>query len=293
MKEDDQVPLFDQQEFTVAIQKPYADAAMFRAAPISKAMQVKLLWMTSDPLGAIAAACKMYEGKPTYSLDDITDDERVHYWEQAQATHLRAPLEFVQFHFFIEGIDRSLTHQMVRQRTAVFAQESMRFAVKEELETTSPIGMTESQKEMWEATTKSIHDAYLSLINDGMASEDARGLLPHSTMTRLHYGTNLRSLLDHAGNRLCTQAQFHWRLLFVKIIQAIRDAYPGEMWVSHLVGALHPVCYDIGKCPFQATFDRGCTIRTRADKGEFSMIDPSEWLLDPRAGYTTARNSQE
>src|SRR5205085_233882 len=89
------------------------------------------LWMTPDPLGAIAAACRMYEGKPTYDMSDVTDEERIHYSQQVQKTHLTAPLEFVKFHFFVEGVTRSFTHQLVRQRTAVYAQESLRFAVKD------------------------------------------------------------------------------------------------------------------------------------------------------------------
>lgn len=299
------------------IQKPYVDKAMFQAAPIKeRTPQVHLLWMTPDPLGAIAAACRMYEGKPTYSLADITDEERGHYWKQARATHLKAPLEFVKFHFFIEGVDRALTHQMVRQRTAVYAQESMRFAVKDSMvsETSLPPSLigtipfhdqTESRessnmdqqqkRDVWDQTLETVQEAYDWLIERGMPAEDARGLLPHATLTRLNYSTDLRALLDHAGNRLCTQAQFHWRALFVGMITAIRDypvdqgwegPYEDFVWQWDVLSEVfRPVCYEHGRCPFQADFDRGCTIRERADRGAFDEIDPSEWLLDPKAGF--------
>jgi thymidylate synthase ThyX len=46
---------------------------------------------------------------------------------------LKAPLEAIDFHFMVEGVTRAHTHQEVRQRTAVFAQESMRFAVKDKI----------------------------------------------------------------------------------------------------------------------------------------------------------------
>ena len=62
-----------------------------------------------------------------------------------------------------------------------------------------------------------------SLIANGVPAEEARGLLPHDTLTRLNYKTNLRNLLDHLGNRLCTQAQFEWRLVGAGIRKAIME----------------------------------------------------------------------
>lgn len=303
--------------------------------------KVHLVWMTPDPLGAIASACRMYEGKPTYSLDDITNDERLHYWRQAQATHLKAPLEFVNFHFFLEGVDRSFTHQMVRQRTAVYAQESQRFAVmggnfrentslppslhgtvKAEHENADWAGRPQQWRSTWDDALMHIEEAYTRLVEGGMPAEEARGLLPNAMATRLNYHTNLRSLMDHAGNRLCTQAQFHWRIVFAEIAQAIggyRSSRPvhddacdsrrglpcdcafttGDAWQFHEISkAFRPVCYEMGKCPFNATFDRDCSIKSRVEafaaEGVPSSqwhegtdlipgIDPREWMTDPAA----------
>ena len=313
----------------------WADAAQFRAAPMkTDGISVHLLWMTPDPLGAIAAACRMYEGHPTYSLHDITDDDRAHYWEQVQKTHLKAPLEFVKFHFFIEGVDRAFTHQMVRQRTAVYAQESMRFAVKDNLAAETPLppslhGLAEDDPRVviWQRELLRIQDAYTALVNNGVPSEDARGLLPHATTTRLNYATDLRALLDHAGNRLCTQAQYHWRVVFTQMAQAISHflgddyarqtgGHPDDMpipereWQFHEVAQMfRPVCYQMGKCPFKADFDRGCTIRERVDAfaaegvpssqwhddswmtsehDHLAAIDPAEWMLNPDAARVKA-----
>jgi thymidylate synthase ThyX len=66
-------------------------------------------------------------------LAEITDDERRHYFDECFKTTLKAPLEFIDFHLMVEGVTRAHTHQEVRQRTAVFAQESMRFAVKDKI----------------------------------------------------------------------------------------------------------------------------------------------------------------
>lgn len=207
----------------------WVDKAMYEAAPMqSRTPKVTLLHASQDPLGQIAAASKMYKGETTYDLHSVTDDERRDCWDNVLKTHLQAPLEFVHLHFMIEGVTRAFTHQLVRQRTAVYAQESLRFAVKTHMadEVSYPPslldpGAVEGRRE-WESAMQQAEGAYHRLIAMGIPAEDARGLLPHAVTTRVHYGTNLRSLMEHAGNRLCTQAQFEWRTVFMGIMNAIR-----------------------------------------------------------------------
>lgn len=332
----------------------YVDSAMFTAEPIdvTQGPQVHLLWMTADPLAAIAAPSKMYKGEVARSLRDVTHAERQDYIRQIMATKLQAPFEFVKFHFLIEGVTRAFTHQMVRQRTAVYAQESLRFAVKEDMPvalppslagteggaekrvreafaghklefTTGADGWTaddavsqayldalsrvpkeERQRERWDAAVRSMGEAYKKLVEDDMPAEDARGLLPHNTLTRLHYCTDLRALLDHAGNRLCTQAQFEWRLVFARIAEAIRNYNPyanlsrmlvnsgdhdaalavdhcyetSERWqYAAIADMFRPVCYQTGKCEFKANFDRKCSIRERVDAFAEHGVPPERW----------------
>lgn len=281
----------------------YADKAMFKSAPMQADRDsngnivptVHLLSITPDPLGSVAAMCRMYEGKPTYSLEDISDAERHHYFQQALATHLKAPLEAIKFHFFIEGVTRSFTHQMVRQRTAVYSQESLRFAVKDDLaaDMSVPPSLSDFKDDdprrvIWDRTVAEIQRGYEQLISAGIPQEDARALMPHGITTRLNYITDLRNLAEHAGNRLCTQAQFEWRAVFTGMVKAIGEYLEhgvpmSQAWQYRAIAEsnlFRPVCYTMGKCPFQATFDRACTIRERADRGAFDEINPAEWLLD-------------
>src|SRR5262249_824845 len=113
----------------------FVDRAMFAAEPAEgdKMPKVYLLNMTQDPLGHLAATSMMYEGKVVGDLSTVSDTQRKHYWQESFKTHLKAPWESIDFHFMIENVPRSFTHQIVRQRTAVYAQESMRFAVKNNL----------------------------------------------------------------------------------------------------------------------------------------------------------------
>jgi flavin-dependent thymidylate synthase len=301
----------------------WADKAMYAAAPVDATAgpQVHLLWMTPDPLGAIAAACKMYKGAVVTDLESITDFERVEYLTQVQCTRLQAPFEFVQFHFLLEGVTRAFTHQLVRQRTATYAQESLRFAVKEDMPVALPPSLAgtvgdfdhfaagserawaalptaEKMRCMWDACVAQIRKTYSELVNMGMPAEDARGLTPHNILTRVHYTTDLRALLDHAGNRLCTQAQFEWRLVFARLVEAIRnyqdptepagwhDNVGNDEWEAasnreadraRIAELFKPVCYATGRCEFKANFDRPCSIRSRVDANEKYGRPSAEW----------------
>lgn len=286
----------------------WADGAMFASEPIpfdvnTEGPRVTLLNATPMPLAAIAAMSKMYEGKTVHNLDEITDEDCHHYFEQMMKTKLQAPLEAVSFHFMLEGVTRSFTHQMVRQRTAVYAQESMRFAVKGDLlgETALPpslmgVPFDDQALNIWCDTMAGLQQAYDSLINLGVPAEDARGLLPHNITTRLHYVTNLRALLDHGGNRLCTQAQFEWKTVWYGFIKAItnhstcrghEDAADSaacllcDNWQFKRIATIfRPVCYLTGKCEFASVMDRNCSIRARVGANH-EIGRPSELWAAP------------
>jgi len=271
--------------------------------------QVHIIGMTADPLGHIAATCMMYEGKVVRSLSDVTLAQRKHYFEQVKATKLKAPFEFVKFHFMIEGVTRSFTHQIVRQRTAVYAQESLRFAVKDGIDeevalppSLAALPQDDPRVRLWRKGVNAVDDTYHALVESGIPAEDARGLLPHNITTRLHYSTDLRALQDHAGNRLCTQAQFEWRQVWVRIVEAIRNYRPhaatirstpntsehfheelafldsNDAWQYEAIADLfRPVCYLTGKCEFMAEFDRECSIRERVQANHEIGRPSNEW----------------
>jgi flavin-dependent thymidylate synthase len=313
---------------TKDIQK-WSDVAMYSAKPIdvNKGPEVHLLSCNNDPLGSIAAAALMYEGKSVNSLAEITDEQRRYYLEQTQKNALAAPLEFVNFAFIISGVTRGFTHQMVRQRTATYTQESTRFAVKEDVPVGYPPSLWETkgnepkgaerdklewQRNVWDECVDHIEQAYLHLVNSGMPAEDARGLLPTNLLTRINYNTSLRGLLEHSGLRLCTQAQFEWRLVWMKMMEAIREygetqsyqlAFTGDKYsweeprdsawqFNELSKIFKPICYQKGSCQFLSDIDRHCNIRGRVQEAAagnipssswHKIIDDREWMLDPAA----------
>ena len=185
----------------------WADAAQYRSEPMPMGgkLTVKLLSATEDPLGVVAALCGMYSGRVSRNLSEVTDAQRREAFADMQATVLNGPLSAVQFVFLVEGADRSLTHQAVRQQAAFFAQESLRFAVKEGWATDVPLpphlaGLTEDdpQVRIWRKALIAVEDAYAALVHAGVPAEEARGLLPEAVLTRYYWVTNLKGLLIEA-----------------------------------------------------------------------------------------------
>jgi flavin-dependent thymidylate synthase len=346
-------------EVTKEVQK-WADRAMYLAPPIEAGgPKVTVLSANSDPLGEIAAATMTYEGKFPATLADVSDEQRQFYLNDVFKARRWAPLEFVNFHFLIEGVTRTFTHQMVRQRTAVYAQESMRFAVKEQVPVSLPASLADTMpwevwwdkcgselfpilvhelndeqrklidsyaanqaspqqlwRREWDEWMKDSESSYNALIDAGMPAEDARGGLPNSTLTRIHYHTNLRNLYEHAGNRLCTQAQHEWKVVWKQILSALveygktraYDTYePSAQAVNMRNGRVaadgrivyacdsdwqfdalskvfKPICYQTGKCEFMSSADRFCAIRDRVELNHKIGRRSDEWHEPVTAG---------
>lgn len=318
----------------------WIDPAMYaaEAMPAVNGPAVHLLWMTPDPLGAAAACNAIYTGSVKRSLADVTRAEREALLPDMRKTILTTPMEAISLHFLIEGVTRAFTHQLVRNRTSGYAQESMRFAVMgAESNGDIPVGLPPSlagtlseedwyakkavdmdvpegaqrQRLIWDHAKHAIENGYSHLVDSGMPAEDARGLLPTNTLTRIHWVTNLRSLQAEAGKRLSTQAQFEWRAVIAAIARAIREYNPyaqailqadnlgdaeGHMLLEHLASGdswqyeaisdlFRPVCYNTGKCEFMATADRTCTIRNRVEANHAIGRPSSEWHNDYEAEH--------
>ena len=87
--------------------------------------------------------------------------------------------------------------------------------------------------------------------------------------------------------RLCTQAQFEWRMVWASILRAISGyKTPGsathfgehDNWEFREIASLfRPVCYLTGKCEFNASFDRKCSIKARVDANHDIGRSSADW----------------
>lgn len=290
-----------------------ADAAQYarEAIPAEQRGQirVRLLNATPDPLGSIAALIAQYSGRVIRDLAEVTDEMRRSALADMGKTVLNGPLEAAQFHWQIEGVTRSITHQMVRSRDSFFAQESLRFAVPEgnwadeipvppslqgvedrseytALHGPGMISDKESALIQWKWAMRDAQSRYARLIDLGVPAEEARGVIPHDMPTRIHVVHDLRTLLAEAGKRTCTQSQFPWRVIFAGMAAELRRygsqwgavRYQHDGWQFEAIAdALRPVCFQTGSCGFMAQFDRSCKIRGRVDAFAATGIPSEAW----------------
>lgn len=274
----------------------WADPAMYHAAPLAEAGEevrptVEVITMTANPLKVMAAVNSMYRGIPRTAAT-VSNEEAMEFAADCLRSKIAAPLEWCEIALLISGVSRDFTHQMVRQRTATYAQESMRFAVKDNAanEVPTPPSILEMADDdpirvVWNAHVAQTALVYEQLVNSGrVPAEDARKGLLIGTATRLHYRTNLRDLIAHSGLRLCSQAQREWKIVWMEIIKAILNyGSPADRWqYREIVRLFRPICYQTGKCEFMGAADRYCSIRERVEAHHQRGERPELWTdIDP------------
>lgn len=121
---------------------------------------------------------------------------------------IQSSWEFVDYVFLISGVPRSFTHQLVRTRTASYAQQSQRleqdgieFAVPEKVEEDQALYVT-----YMEAVAEAL-DNYHLLIKQGADPQDAREVLPNAATSNIVMKANLRTMHDFMLKRLCVRTQ--------------------------------------------------------------------------------------
>lgn len=233
-------------------------------------MRVKLLAYTPDAEEVIASA-----GKLCYSpvgVDDIyqkLDKKSTEkYINMLINLGHESPLEHASFTFAIEGVSRTLTHQLVRHRLASYSQQSQRYVKIDEFEYIIPpaIENNPKAKDIFKKTMESDQKAYMELteilfeknykelIDDGfsekeaknraekMSIEDARYVFPNACETKIVFTMNTRTLLHFFSLRSCNRAQWEIRELAFEMIKLCKDVYPS------LFKTAGPSCLK-GPCP--------------------------------------------
>lgn len=142
--------------------------------------------------------------------------EKIETELEAIARTIPSAWEFVDYTFMLEGFPRSFTHQFVRTRTASFAQQTMRVLDVSEGDgwsyyTGPTIEERPSAKDEYNGAMAYVGQAYRSLIADGVAVEDARGVLPTDINTNIVAKMNLRTFVDMIRKRSSVRVQGPYR----------------------------------------------------------------------------------
>lgn len=128
--------------------------------------------------------------------------------------------EFVSYTFMIEGVSRAFTHQFVRNRHGSYAQQSMRVVSMEQgYEFLMPQRLSKTQRELVDAANKKILETYGALRASGVATEDARSILPTNINTNIVAKFNLRTMSELAKSRTGGRTQGE----YIMVMNAMAD----------------------------------------------------------------------
>lgn len=193
-------------------------------------MKVTLITHTPDPEKVIASAAKL-----CYSSSDIENLMNGLTLEKVEAfikklTELghQSPLEHCSFTFGIEGVSRTLSHQLVRHRLASYSQKSQRYVKEGQFEYIIPPTISENEMcaNIFEDFMKNSQWTYNFLIKNGVPAEDARFVLPNACETKLIMTMNIRSLLHLFEERCCNRAQWEIRSMANMMLDICKEIAP-------------------------------------------------------------------
>jgi flavin-dependent thymidylate synthase len=143
---------------------------------------------------------------------DMSYDEKLNELSY-MANTIPSSWEMCHYTFLIEGVTRAFSHQLVRTRTASFAQQTMRVLnVDGWTYGTGPtVENDEHLKSIYDDEMDRIGETYNRLIEDGAAIEDARGVLPTNIHTNIVMGCSLRTLVELIAKRSSPRTQGEYR----------------------------------------------------------------------------------
>lgn len=217
-------------------------------------MKVTLITHTPEPEKVIASAAKL-----CYSSSDIENlmrgltIEKINIFiKKLTDFGHQSPLEHCSFTFGIEGVSRSLTHQLVRHRIASYSQKSQRYVAEGQFEYIVPpeIENIPEAKELFIKAMECDQMVYDKLVEilkakhfeaireyepnikraeqtaEKKAIEDARFVLPNACETKIITTMNIRSLLHFFEERCCNRAQWEIRQMANEMLKICREVAP-------------------------------------------------------------------
>lgn len=217
-------------------------------------MNVKLISYTPEPEKVIACAAKLcYSNSNIETLmDNLTPEKIETFIDKLMGMSHFSPVEHVSFTFGIEGVSRSLTHQLVRHRIASYSQKSQRYVKEGQFEYIIPMpiknnerakklfvkAMEEDQKIYDEIVEILMSEYEPKFLKEGLnekvaksraekkAIENARYILPNACETKIIVTMNIRTLYNFFKHRCCNRAQDEIRELADKMLEICKLVSP-------------------------------------------------------------------
>jgi thymidylate synthase (FAD) len=153
-------------------------------------------------------------------------------------------LEHANYSLLLEGISRSLTHELVRHRAGfAYSQLSQRYVDESAAQFVMPPAIIgdEALESAWTAQMASALESYVTLVDQlmgrygwvddkvhrrKMAREAARGVLPNSTETKIVVTGNVRAWRTMLELRSSEAAELEIRRLAVAVLRVLQGEAP-------------------------------------------------------------------
>lgn len=153
-------------------------------------------------------------------------------------------LEHANYSLLLEGVSRSLTHELVRHRAGfAYSQLSQRYVDESEAAFVVPPAIMgdDALLTAWKAQVESAKTTYIELVEQlmerykwvesgvqrrKMAREAARGVLPNSTETKIVVTANARAWRTMLELRTGEGAELEIRRCSVKILRTLQEEAP-------------------------------------------------------------------
>lgn len=204
-------------------------------------MKVTLLNYTSNAVELLIFTKNTRLTMSPDRLEEIKAWPAERKWNELEymANTIPSSWEFCDYTFMIEGVTRAFTHQLVRTRTASFAQQTMRVLDVSQGKgwdyATGPSiqgGDTGEEKIRQQAYHKQMEEialTYKNLIKWGASIEDARGVLPTNILTNIVMKLNMRNFVELIYKRTGPRIQQEYRDVLDAMQIAVKEVHP---WIS-------------------------------------------------------------
>ncbi len=154
-------------------------------------------------------------------------------------------LEHANYSLLLEGVSRSLTHELVRHRAGfAYSQLSQRYVDESDAAFVVPPAILgdEALVDAWKAQVESAQATYIALVDKlmtryqwvddkvhrrKMAREAARGVLPNSTETKIVVTGNARAWRTMLELRSSEGAEFEIRRMALAVLRVLQQEAPG------------------------------------------------------------------
>jgi len=199
--------------------------------------------------------CYKHDTERLFGSDSENSGEFVNKLMQMGHT---SPIEHAVFTFYIEGVSRAMTHQLVRHRLASYSQRSQRYVDHGDFDFIVPPGLEGKAVDIdgrnidavdyFEQTMEMIGERYAKL-KDALggkgesSNEDARYVLPNACESKIVVTMNARVLLHFFEERLCTCAQWEIRNVAGEMLRLVREVCPA------IFAKAGPKCVRLRGCP--------------------------------------------